>query len=147
MPSSSKCKISLLKIETSSLNPNSSSYVCQTIILELMVIKVSSSSPTREVSHDPRDTKQAAPRKSSRIKNKQLMQASKRSVNSKESKAPEIIKSLSSSEKPKLASLRTPKKGRHENDDDNDDSMSNSSSKKSFRGSPDLSRGIEKFNS
>jgi hypothetical protein len=86
---------------------------------------------------------QAAPRKSSRIKNKKLIQSSKRSVSSKDSKAPKIIKSLSSSEKSKLASLHTPKKGSHKNDNDSDDSKSNSSSKISIWGSPDLSRRIE----
>jgi hypothetical protein len=87
---------------------------------------MSSNSQTREVSHDQRDTMQAAPRKSSRIKNKQLMQTSKRSVSSKESKAPKIIKSSSSSEMSKLASLRTPKKGSYKNDDESDDSKNNS---------------------
>jgi hypothetical protein len=106
---------------------------------------MSSSSPTREVSHDPRDTIHAAPRKSSRIRNKQAMQTSKRLVSSKDSKAPKIIKSLSSSEKSKLASLYTPKKGSHKNDNDSDDSKSNASSKISIWGSPDLCRGIEKL--
>ena len=73
------------------------------------------------------------------------MQTSKRSVSSKESKAPKVIKSSSSSEVSKLASLRTPKKGSYKNDDDSDDSKSNASSKMSFWGSPDLSRGIEKL--
>jgi hypothetical protein len=83
---------------------------------------------------------QAAPRKSSRIRNKKLTQSSKRSVTSKDSKAPKVIKSLPSSEKSKLASLHTPKKGSHNNDNDSDDSKSNSSSKISFWGSPDLSK-------
>jgi hypothetical protein len=100
---------------------------------------------TREVSHDPRDTMQAAPRELSRIKNKQLMQTSKRSVSSKESKAQKVIKSSSSSEMSKLSSLRTPKKGSYKNDDESDDSKRNSSPKISFWGSPDLSRGIEKL--
>jgi hypothetical protein len=106
---------------------------------------MSSSSPTSEVSHDPSDSMQAAPRKSSRIRNKKLIQSSKRSVSSKDSKAPKIIKSLSSSEKSKLASLHTPKKGSHKNDNDSDDSKSNASSKISIWGSPDLCRGIEKL--
>jgi hypothetical protein len=108
---------------------------------------MSSTSPTREVSHDPRDTLQA-PRKSFRIKNEQLKQTSKRSVSSKDSKAPKIIKSSSSSEKSKLASLCTPRKGSHKNDhdsDDSDDSKSNLSSKMSFWASPDLSIGMDKF--
>jgi hypothetical protein len=75
---------------------------------------MSSNSPTREV------------------KNKKLMQRTKRSVSSKEFKAPKIITSLSSSEMSKLASLRTPKKGSYKNDDDSDDSKSNASSKMSF---------------
>jgi hypothetical protein len=109
---------------------------------------MSSNSQTREVSHDPRDTIQAAPRKSSRIKNKQLMQSSKRSVSSKESKAPKVIKLSSSSEMSKLASIRTPKKESYKNDDESyhsDDNKSNASSKMSCWGSPDLSRGIEKL--
>jgi hypothetical protein len=85
---------------------------------------MSSNSPTREVSHDPRDTLQA-PTKSSRMKNKQFNQTSKRSVGSKNSKAPKIIKVLPSSEKSKLTSLSTPKKGSHKNDYDSDDSISN----------------------
>jgi hypothetical protein len=93
---------------------------------------MSSNSPTRKVSHDPKDTIQAAPRKSSRIKNKQLMQTSKRSVSSKKSKAPQVIKSLSSSEMSKLSLLRTPKKGSYKNDDESDDSKSNASYKMSF---------------
>jgi hypothetical protein len=99
---------------------------------------MNSNSQTREVSHDPIDTIQAAPRMSSRIKNKKLMQSSKRSVSSKESKAPKVIKSSSSSEMSKLASLRTPKKGNYKNDDESDDSKSNSSSKMSFWCSPDF---------
>jgi hypothetical protein len=94
--------------------------------------------------NDPRDAMQADPRNSSRIRNKQLMQTSMRSFSSKESRAPKIIKSLSSSEKSKLASLHTPKKGSHKNDD-SDDSKSISSSKILFCGYPDLSRGIEKL--
>jgi hypothetical protein len=86
-----------------------------------------------------------APRKSSRIKSRQIKQISKASVTSKDSKAPKIIKSSSSSEKSKLASLRTPKKGNYKNDDESDDSKSNASSKMSFWGSPDLSRGIERL--
>jgi hypothetical protein len=105
---------------------------------------MSSTSPTREVSHDPRDTLQA-PRKPFRIKNRQLKQTSKASVTSKESKAPKIIKSSSSSEKSKLASISTPKKGSHKKDDDSDDSKSDSSSKISFLGSPDLSVGTDKL--
>jgi hypothetical protein len=53
-----------------------------------------------------------------------------RSVSSKEFKAPKVIKSSSSSEISKLASLRTPKKGSYKNDDESDDSKSNASSKK-----------------
>jgi hypothetical protein len=108
------------------------------------IIKMSSTSQTREVSHDPRDTLQA-PRKSSRIKIKQLKQSSKESATSKDSKAQKIIKSSSSSAKCKLASLSNPKKGRHKNDHDSDDSKSNSSSKMSFWGSPDLSVGMDKL--
>jgi hypothetical protein len=44
-----------------------------------------------------------------------------------------------------ISNIRTPKKGSHKNDDDSDNSKSNSSSKKSFWGSPDLSRGIKKL--
>jgi hypothetical protein len=105
---------------------------------------MSSTSPTREVSYDPRDTLQA-PRKSSRIKNKQLKHSSKASVNSKNAEAPKIINSLSSSENSKLASLSTPKKGSHKNDDDSDDSKSNLSSKMSLWCSPDLSVGMDKL--
>jgi len=105
---------------------------------------MSTNSPSREVSHDPRDTKQA-PRKSSRLRNKdkERKQTSRGSVSSKESKAPRIIKSSSSSEKSKLATLRTPKRGSPKTNDDSDDSKSNASSKMSFWGSPDLSVGVE----
>jgi hypothetical protein len=101
-------------------------------------------SPTRETSHHPRGNMKA-PRKSSRNKNKQLKQTSKMSVSSKDSKAQKIIKTLSSSEKPKLASLRTPRKGGHKNDHDSDDSKSNLSSKMSFWPFPDLSVAIDKL--
>ena len=105
---------------------------------------MSTNSPSREVSYDPRDTKQA-PRKSSRLRNKdkERKQTSRGSVSSKESKAPRIIKSSSSSEKSKLATLHTPKRGSPKTNDDSDDSKSNSSSKMSFWGSPDLSVGVE----
>jgi hypothetical protein len=83
------------------------------------------------------------PRKSSRIKNKQLKQASKGSVSSRETKTPKTIKSYPSLKKSKLASLHTPKRGSHKKDDDNDDMKSNLSSKVSFWGSPDLSAVIE----
>jgi hypothetical protein len=111
------------------------------------IIKISTTLLPREVSHDPRDNIQVALRKSSRIINKQLMQTFKRSASPKESKVPIIIKSssLSSSEKSKSASLRTPKKGSHKNNNDGVDSKINLSSKISLRGSPDLSRGIEMF--
>jgi hypothetical protein len=105
---------------------------------------MSSTSPTSEVSHDPKDTLQG-PRKSSRIKNRQLKQTSKASVTSRDSKAPKIIKSSSPSEKYKLSSLSTPKKGSHKNDHGSDDNKSNSTSKTSFWGSPDIFVGMNKL--
>jgi hypothetical protein len=110
-------------------------------------IKISTDLSTREVFHDPRDTLQA-PRLSSMTKNKQLKQTSKRSVSSKDSKAPKIIKSSSSSGKCKLTSLQTPKEGSHKNDhdsDNSDDNKNNLSSKMTFWGSPDLYVGMDKL--
>jgi hypothetical protein len=73
------------------------------------------------------------------------MQTSKRSIGSKEYKAPKVIKSSSSSEKSKLASLRTPKEGSYKNNDESVDNKSNASSKMSFWGSPDVSKGTKKL--
>jgi hypothetical protein len=69
---------------------------------------MSKTSPTREAFHDPRDSLQAV-RMSPESNNKQLKQTSKSSVTSKVAKGPKIIKTLSSSEKIKLASLYKPK--------------------------------------
>ena len=102
---------------------------------------MNSRSATRQVSHHPRDTIQA-PRFSSRLKNKWILQTSKRSVRYKGYKAPKIIKSLSSFEKSKLAKPRTPETGSWKKDD-SDESKSNSLSKMSFWGSLDLSIGVE----
>jgi hypothetical protein len=121
-----------------------SSYVNKLSSYNQSIIKMYSTSQTREVSRDPRDTMEAL-RKSSRTKNKQLKQSSKRSVSFKDSNSPKIIKSLSSSEKSKLASLSTPMKGSHKNDPDSNYSKRNLLSKMSFWYSPDLSVGMDKL--
>jgi hypothetical protein len=101
-----------------------------------------SSRSTKEVFHDLRDTMQV-PRISSRLKNKEALQTSRRSVSSKESRAPKIVRLSPSLEKSKLTKLRTPKKGKCKDYNNAKDSNSNSTSKMSFCGSPDLSVGFE----
>jgi hypothetical protein len=104
------------------------------------------SSPTeREVSHDPRELEQRQ-RRSSRLNRKYQGGHAKRSVSSKDSKMPKIVKSSSSTEKPKLETLHSPNQGNPaviKSHEDSDNSKSKSSSKVSFWGSPDLSPGIE----
>jgi hypothetical protein len=65
---------------------------------------------------------------------------------SKDSKMPKIIKSSTSTEKPKLETLYSPTKSSPKvikSHEDSDNSKSKSSSKVSFWGSPDISPGIE----
>ena len=71
---------------------------------------------------------------------------SKRSISSKGSKMPKIVKSSSSTEEHKLETLHSPNKSSHtviKSHEDSDNSKSKTSSKVSFWGSPDLSLGVE----
>jgi hypothetical protein len=72
----------------------------------------------------------------------------KRSISSKDTKMPKIIKSTSSSEKQRLDILPNPKKPNPTVTKSHEDSHSNNSkasAKVSFWGSPDMSSGIESF--
>jgi hypothetical protein len=104
------------------------------------------SSPTKmEVSHDPQDI-EPRQRSSSRLNRKFQGDYSKKSNSSKNSKMPKIIKSSTSTEKPKLETLHSPTKRSPtviDSHEDSDSSKSKSSAKVSFWGSPDLSPGIE----
>ena len=114
------------------------------------------SSPTkRGVTQNPRDADQGL-RRSTRISKKQpgdharkpQGRQTKRSMSSKDTKMPKIIKSASSIEEQKLDILPNPKKVNPTVTKSHDDSHSNnskSSVKASFWGSPDISSGIEKL--
>ena len=104
------------------------------------------SSPTeREVSHDPREVDQKQ-RRSSRLNRRYQGTHAKRSVSSKDSKVPKMLKSPPSNERPKLETLHSPSMKNPtviKSHEDSDNSKSKSSSKVSFWSSPDLSIGIE----
>jgi hypothetical protein len=73
---------------------------------------------------------------------------SRKSSTSMEAKMPKIVKSSSSTEKPKLETLYSPNKGSPEvikYHEDSENCKSKSSSKMSFWGLPDLYPGIEKI--
>jgi hypothetical protein len=95
-----------------------------------------SSSTRREVSHDPREI-EPTQRRSSRLNRKHPGSHSRKYSTSTEAKMPKIVKSSSSTEKSKLETFYSPKKGspkvitNHE-DSDNSNNKSKSSSKMSF---------------
>jgi hypothetical protein len=108
------------------------------------------SSPTkRGVSQNPREADQGL-RRSARISKKQPGghfrrsegRQTKRSISSRDTKIPKIIKSASSIEEQKLDILPNPKKDNPTVTKSHEDSHTNkskSSSKASFLGSPDIS--------
>jgi hypothetical protein len=111
-------------------------------------------SPTRKgASQNPRKVNQGPRRSTSTLKKRPgsyrrrpQEHQTKRPVTSKDVKIPKIVKSPSSSQKPKLDILHNPKKGNPTVIKSHDDSHSNkskSSSKKSFWGSPDILPGID----
>jgi hypothetical protein len=113
------------------------------------------SSPTkRGVTQYPRDSDQGL-RKSARKSHKQpgdharkpQGRQTKRSVSSRETKIPKIIKSASSIEEQKLDILPNPKKVNptvNKSYEDSHSTNSKLSAKASFWGSPDISPGVEK---
>ena len=104
------------------------------------------SSPIKtEVSHNTRGVEKRQ-RSSSRLNRKHQGVHAKRSVSSKDSQISKILKSSTSTGKPKLEALHSPNKGDPtiiKSHGDSDNSKSKSSSKVSFWGSPALSAGIE----
>ena len=94
----------------------------------------------REVSHDPREVKKKQ-RSSFRLNRKHQGSQTKRSVSSKDSNMPKILKSSPSTGNPKLETLHSPNKGNPtviKSYEDSDNSKCKSSSKVSFWGSPDF---------
>jgi hypothetical protein len=108
-----------------------------------------SSSTKREVSHEPGEI-EAKHRRSSKLNRKYSGSHSRKSSTSTEAKMLKIVKSSSSTEKAKLETLYTPKKGspkviKSHEDSDNSNNKSKLSSKMSFWGSPELYPGIERL--
>jgi hypothetical protein len=119
------------------------------IKFQISLHSIMSSSTKREVSNDPREIEQKH-RRSSRLHRKYPGSHSRKSSTSTEAKMHKIVKSSLSTEKSKLETLYSPKKGRSKiikshQDSEKSNNISKSSSKMSFWGSPDLSSGIEKL--
>jgi hypothetical protein len=120
------------------------------------IISTMSSPTKREVTQNPRDSDQGL-RRSARISKKQpgdharkpQDRQTKRSVSSRDTKMPKIIKSASSIEEQKLDILPNPKKVNPTVTESHVKIFivitSKSSVKTSFWGSPDISSGIEKL--
>jgi hypothetical protein len=108
-----------------------------------------SSSSKRKASHDPREIKPRQ-RRSSRLNKKHPGSHSRKSYTSTQAKLPKIVKSSSSTEKPKLETLYSPNKGspkiiKNHEDSEDSNNTSKSSYKMFFWGSPDSSPVIEKL--